>query len=57
MKTFLEIAASLARVSRPMEGGLVKTILEVVAELAQLPEAILMEGGLVKTVLETVGLP
>ena len=38
------------------EGGLVKTILEIVAELCQLLEAILTEGGHVKTFLGNVGL-
>ena len=46
----------MAHVSHPHEGGLVKTILEIVAELCQLHEAILVEGGLVKTILENVGL-
>ena len=36
-----------------MEGGLVKTILEIVG-LHRLMQAIRMEGGLVKTILEIV---
>ena len=57
MKTFLKARPPLAHVSHPMEGGLVKTILEIGAELAQLLVSYSMEGGLVKTILEIVGLP
>ena len=39
-----------------MEGGPVKTILEIVSELCQQLYAILMEGGLVKTIFELAGL-
>ena len=38
-----------------MEDGLVKTILEIVAELCQMLVATLMGGGLVKTILEIAG--
>ena len=37
-----------------MEGGLVKTILEIVADTANCLQAILKDGVLVKTILEIV---
>ena len=37
-----------------MAGGLVKAILEIAPNFAQLLQAVLMEGGLVKTTLEIV---
>ena len=45
----------MAHAIHPLGRWVVKTILEIVAELCQLHEAILVEGGLVKTNLGIVG--